>query len=137
MIGDTNGVEQVFVRLDSGVVCRVIVSGRALVAVTPRSLSGPPIGAAPILFGAGLGDAYLARAGGDYRVEVLTLEAGEASIVRIFRDAADSASAACVRNPRAGGCRSADAVATRPASISARPVLAAVLFAIVAAVGGL
>jgi hypothetical protein len=113
MFGDTAGGLPLFVRLDSGVVYRVLAEGPTIVAISPRSRSVPPIGFAPVLFGAGSGNAFRTSVGGEYRVVVLASGPGP-FMVHIFNEAADSLSAACVSDTSGDGCFGAENVATRP-----------------------
>ena len=117
-----------YVNLDSGVTYRVFVdqsggqtdqTGRtsdtasANLTITPRVSSLPPIRFSPTMFSGNNGAAFEAPATTGYRVE--TFYSGrEAIIVRIYREAVDVYSAACVTDPTAAGCRAATDVATRP-----------------------
>jgi hypothetical protein len=128
MLADTGGSGPQFVWLDSDTVYRVVTDEDAVVSITPRNPSGPPIGYAPVLFGAGRGIAFRARIGGEYRVEPFVQSGTVLVMVHIFREAADSVSAACVHDPLADGCFEASNVATRPATSPARGPLALILF---------
>jgi hypothetical protein len=117
-----------YVNLDSGVTYRVFVdqSGASVdqrgrtsdtssagLTITPRVSSLPPIRFSSTMFSGNNGAAFEAPATTGYKVETF-YRGREAIIVRIYREAVDAYSAACVVDPTADGCRAATDVSTRP-----------------------
>jgi hypothetical protein len=101
--------------LDSGVVYRIeLIGDPAVIELRHRQSERAPLRFASVIEGRGMGEPFMAPESGTYQLTSRSDEGGQV-LVRITRDASDQASQACVRNPRAEGCRGAGGI--RPASI--------------------
>ena len=89
----------VYIALDSGKIYRVVVSN-GYIALSPRSLSRPPVRMAPLSTrGGSFGVPFIADYTGDYRVD-----GADDSSFQIYSVEGDSAAYACIRNTHGFGC---------------------------------
>lgn len=104
-----------YFELDSGVVYRIeAVGDPAVVWLRPRQMERAPLRFASVIEGRGMGEPFMAPVSGTYQITTESYAMGQV-LVRITRDVSDQASQACVRNPRAQGCRGARGV--RPVTV--------------------
>jgi len=95
-----------YVWLDSGVTYRL--QGGGPVRIRPRMAGAPPIRFSTTMVPGGQGMPFQAPVSGEYRVDSDYHGPGVIN-VRIVRESADAASAACVADPSSAGCRGAPA----------------------------